>query len=503
MNYRFFFDLIILFLSYTLSVILKEGTFSFTFTRFYSLFSVYSFLYIFISFYLKKYTLPYKSSNRLFLEKHIYSWAISAFILLSSIYVLQLPFPNRTVILGFLCILFCFNIIWILILLSYKHAVAIANKDDIEHLKTINTALNSDYKQVKRIDYANSENFEIVNLLRKEQGQELLDFLKLHIDKVSAETEYLKATSRFNILRIPYVSKNMVNLSPLNDIKKINKYLQAMSIKIENNGLLICYAYTNQTRKEKFMNRFPIGVNQFLYFFYFLYKRVWPKLPYFKRIYFYFTQGKDRAISHAEVLGRLYSCGFELVDYKQIDYKTWYVMKKTSSPIFDFKPTYGPLIKLSRIGKNGEKINVYKLRTMHPYSEFIQDFIYQKNDLAKGGKFNDDFRISSAGKIFRKFWVDELPMIINIFRGDIKLVGVRPLSEQYFNLYPEEFRKYRVNFKPGLLPPYYLDLPKNIDEIVASEKKYLEHYEKKPFKTDVKYFFLILKNILFKRVRSK
>jgi len=503
MNFRFFFDLIILFLSYTLSVYLKESAFSFTFNRFFYLFSAYSFLYVFVSIYLKKYTLSYKSSNRFFLEKHIYSWALSAFLLLSSIYVLQLPFPSRAVILGFLGILLCLNIIWVLILLAYKHAVVVSNKEDIDHLKAMNTSTISDVNVIKRIDYVDDENQDIVNLLRKTEGQELLDFLKLHINKTSAETEYLKATSRFNILRIPYISKNIVNLSPLNDINKINKYIQTLTLKLEKNGLLICNAKTNRTRKKLFLKNLPWGLNFILYFFYFLYKRVWPKLPYFKKLYFYITKGKDRAISHAEVLGRLYSCGFELVDYKQIEKKTWYVMRKTSAPILEFNPTYGPLIKLKRIGKNGRIINVFKLRTMHPYSEYIQEFVYQNNSLDSGGKFKDDFRISSAGKIFRKFWIDEFPMFINIFRGEMKLVGVRPLSEQYFNLYPEEFQKFRVKFKPGLLPPYYVDLPKNIDEIVASEDKYLKQHEIHPFLTDVKYFFLILKTILFKRVRSK
>lgn len=503
MSYRFLFDLIILFVSYCLSVYLKGNCFTDTFNRFFYLFLAYSLIYVSISILVKKYTLSYKSNNKVFLNKHLFSWASSAVLLLSSIYILQIEFPSRFVILGFLSILLGLNIIWIIILLSYKYAVVVYNKEDVEHLKAMRSALKADQEQIRRIDYCNEENAAIVNLLRKEQGQELLDFLKLHIDKISAETEYLKATSRFNILRIPYVSKNMVNLTPLNDIKKINKYLQTISVKIEDKGLFICCAITNSTRKENFMQQFPWGLNYLLYFFYFIYKRVWPKLPYFKRIYFYFTKGKDRAISHAEVLGRLYSCGFEHVDHKSIGNKTWYVMQKTSAPLLDFNPTYGPLIKLKRIGKNGKIINVFKLRTMHPFSEYIQDYIYQKNELDSGGKFKNDFRISSAGKVFRKFWIDELPMVINIIKGEMKLVGVRPLSEQYFSLYPEDFQKYRINFKPGLLPPYYVDLPKNIDEIVASEKKYLGQYEQKPFRTDLKYFFLILKNILFKRVRSK
>jgi lipopolysaccharide/colanic/teichoic acid biosynthesis glycosyltransferase len=140
---------------------------------------------------------------------------------------------------------------------------------------------------------------------------------------------------------------------------------------------------------------------------------------------------------------------------------------------------------------------------MHPYSEFLQDFIYKTNKLAEGGKFKDDFRVSALGHLFRKLWIDEFPMILNLFKGDIKLVGVRPLSKHYFGLYPNEIQKKRTKYKPGLIPPFYVDLPKTFDEIVASEMKYLNQYEKSPFITDVKYFWKALWNILVKRARSE
>ncbi len=91
---------------------------------------------------------------------------------------------------------------------------------------------------------------------------------------------------------------------------------------------------------------------------------------------------------------------------------------------------------------------------MHPpYSEYIQQFVYEKNRLEKGGKFKDDFRVTTLGKFLRKFWLDELPMLINVLKGDIKIVGVRPLSSHYYNLYSEELKQYRIKFKPGLIPP--------------------------------------------------
>jgi lipopolysaccharide/colanic/teichoic acid biosynthesis glycosyltransferase len=154
------------------------------------------------------------------------------------------------------------------------------------------------------------------------------------------------------------------------------------------------------------------------------------------------------------------------------------------------------------VGKNGNMIKVYKLRTMHPYSEFIQDYVYEQHDLQNGGKFKNDFRITSWGAICRKIWLDELPMLLNYFRGDMKLVGVRPLSRHYFELYNEDVRERRIKYKPGLIPPFYVDMPADLEEIQASELKYLDSYDKHPFSTDFIYFWKSIGNILFHKARS-
>ena len=172
------------------------------------------------------------------------------------------------------------------------------------------------------------------------------------------------------------------------------------------------------------------------------------------------------------------------------------------NPIYDANPSYGPLFAMNRIGKDGKLIKVFKFRTMYPYAEYLQEYIYEQNHLAEGGKFAHDFRITAWGWLLRKFWLDELPMIINLFKGDIKIVGVRPLSKHYFSLYTQELQEKRKYCKPGLLPPFYVDLPKTLEEIIDSELRYLNAYEKHPFKTDVKYFARVCYTILLKKARS-
>lgn len=180
----------------------------------------------------------------------------------------------------------------------------------------------------------------------------------------------------------------------------------------------------------------------------------------------------------------------------------FYVAQRVKTPSLDRNPSYGPLIRLRRIGYNGEIMHVNKFRTMHPYSEYLQEYIHEQNALDANGKFADDFRLTNWGKLFRRMWIDELPQIVNFFRGDLNLVGVRALSEQYFSLYPQDLQQLRIQFKPGLVPPYYADLPKSFEEIVDSERNYLNQKQTHPFSTDIRYFFAAMYNILVKRVRS-
>ena len=93
-------------------------------------------------------------------------------------------------------------------------------------------------------------------------------------------------------------------------------------------------------------------------------------------------------------------------------------------------------------------------------------------------------------------------MLINFFRGDMKLFGVRPLSKHYFELYREEVRERRIKYKPGLIPPFYADMPSDLEAIQASEMKYLDLYDKHPVYTDFRYALKSGWNILFRKARS-
>ena len=288
----------------------------------------------------------------------------------------------------------------------------------------------------------------------------------------------------------------------INDVRRINKYLERLNEALEPGGYLLINLETKNARQVRILNRYPKLISRPLYFFDFLVNRVLPKIKPTRKIYFEITKGKNRVMTLTEALGRLKSCGFKVINHHRIGYRSFILARKEGEPVYDMEPTYGALVKLRRVGHKGEIISLYKLRTMHPYSEYIQDYVFEKNNLNSGGKFQNDFRVTNWGKVFRKLWIDELPMLYNWVKRDIKLVGVRPLSRHYYSLYPEAMKELRIKVKPGLVPPFYADLPVTFHEIVESEKKYIESYLKKPIRTDIRYFFKAMYNIFLKRARS-
>lgn len=295
---------------------------------------------------------------------------------------------------------------------------------------------------------------------------------------------------------------SIVHFKRINNFAYINKFFENVNAKLPLGGIFIAKVETTDLRKQRLLNKYPPVLSRIYYFFDFILKRVFPKLPVTKRIYYMLTGGRNRALSKTEVMGRLYSCGFKIIEERYIGNRLYIVTEKFKDPAFDEDPSYGIIYPMKRVGKGGKMINVYKFRTMYAFAEYLQEYVYEKNNLQEGGKFKDDFRVSRVGKLLRKYWLDELPMILNVFNGDLKLVGVRPLSRHYLSLYSDDLKELRKKHKPGLIPPYYVDLPKTMEEIMDSETRYLKAYEKHPFLTDVKYFFLVFYTIIFKKARS-
>jgi lipopolysaccharide/colanic/teichoic acid biosynthesis glycosyltransferase len=92
-----------------------------------------------------------------------------------------------------------------------------------------------------------------------------------------------------------------------------------------------------------------------------------------------------------------------------------------------------------RVGKNNFDFNLYKFRTMHVNAD-------KKGLLTVGGR---DPRITKVGYYLRKYKLDELPQLLNVFFGSMSLVGPRPEVRKYVDLYTEEQKKV-LTVKPGI-----------------------------------------------------
>lgn len=416
---------------------------------------------------------------------------------------------SRTIVLGTAVVATLLELIIGSVYIAYKKATL---QDYEEYEKYRSYRKPSEYDLVSEIN-GNGKRTEtttevypgIINAIEKEAGPEMAKaIIKMTGPKLSGRTAVMSTTTVFNISSLPEEKYTyIINLRKINDIKKLDDFIDSVNNKLEDKGYFFCCVETKDQRKKRLLKKFPPVINYIFYTCDFVVKRILPKLKFTRPLYFFLTHGNNAVISRAEALGRLSRGGFRIRQESFIGNNLCIEAKKICQPLPRNENIYGPLIALPRIGKEGRMIKVYKLRTMHPYSEYIQDYVYRLHDLQDGGKFKNDFRITSWGGVCRKIWLDEFPMLINFLKGDMKIVGVRPLSKQYFELYKEEVREKRILYKPGLIPPFYADMPADLEAIQMSELKYLSSYDRRPVLTDLKYLFKSLWNIMFHHARSR
>lgn len=330
----------------------------------------------------------------------------------------------------------------------------------------------------------------------------LLDNSEVNLSKKNPETFFFDDPDASALLSKD--SKNLiVNPEKVNDYGKISHYFKQVNEALPIDGIFIGkFQSHKQLRRSKKIYKIPVIGNMYKFVDFGIH-RVLPKIKYTGRLYFLITKGKRRRLTKTEVLGRLVRFGFSIESVKEVDNHFYFTAKKVNTGITKDRPSFGPLYKMPRIGQNGKIIHVYKLRTMHPYSEYLQDYVLKHNGYASSGKPANDFRLTSWGKIARKYWLDELPQLINVLKGEMKLLGVRPVSRRYFEDIPEHMRSRRLLQKPGCIPPYVaLNRANSKNDVLIAEEIYLRLSKGKSAKLDVQLSFLAARNILFKGKRS-
>ena len=343
--------------------------------------------------------------------------------------------------------------------------------------------------------------------IQLENKNEVIQFLSSTFEKENIKKDRVTIFDTISTTNIEILYNNsqdlLVNLHNINNLRRINHYFINSYNKLSTGGLLVGSFIPLENFDSHLRGQMPHFLYAIMLPFHFIFHRVFPKLAITKQIYFILTDGKNRTLSKAEIFGRLSFCGFKMEKYETIGNQIYFTCKKSKTISEEQSPSYGPIVKLKRIGHHGRIINIYKFRTMYPFSEFIQKDVFEENNLDASGKFLNDFRITSWGRILRKYFIDEIPQLYNWLRSDINLVGVRAISKHYYSLYPKDLKELRINFKPGLIPPYYADMPTTFEEIVESEVRYLQKKKEKPIITNMIYFVKALINIIFSGARSK
>lgn len=152
----------------------------------------------------------------------------------------------------------------------------------------------------------------------------------------------------------------------------------------------------------------------------------------------------------------------------------------------------------TRIGKNGKKFKMYKFRTMYQNAEeMIQNFTpEQKKEWKENYKLKVDPRITKIGKFLRQTSLDELPQVMNIIKGDLSIIGPRPVIDDELEKYGENKEKF-LSVTPGLTGYWQANGRSAItyEQRMKMELYYIDHMSPK---LDIQVFFKTITSVLKK-----
>ena len=120
---------------------------------------------------------------------------------------------------------------------------------------------------------------------------------------------------------------------------------------------------------------------------------------------------------------------------------TLYIFLLDKSPV---------VIKQNRVGLHGKQFKMYKFRTMYNDSHLLRDGLADQNThTGPLFKLENDPRIIKGCEALRKYSLDELPQFFNVLKGEMSLVGPRPLFEEDTKLFEKKYMR-RLNVLPGI-----------------------------------------------------
>ena len=140
----------------------------------------------------------------------------------------------------------------------------------------------------------------------------------------------------------------------------------------------------------------------------------------------------------------------------------------------------GPVFFLQdRVGLNKRRFKIYKFRTMVPNAEILVKSLESKNEVSGPVfKIRNDPRITPIGRFLRKTSIDELPQLLNVLKGDMSLVGPRPLPLRDYAGFNEDWQRRRFSVKPGITCLWQVNGRSSIsfDEWMMLDLQYMDEW---------------------------
>ena len=157
----------------------------------------------------------------------------------------------------------------------------------------------------------------------------------------------------------------------------------------------------------------------------------------------------------------------------------------------------GPVFfKQTRVTKNGKLFKLYKYRSMVVNAEKIRDTMDDENEMdGPVFKVKDDKRITKVGHFIRKTSIDELPQLINVFLGDMSIVGPRPALPREVEEY-DSYAKRRLEVKAGLTCIWQVQKNRNNISFKDWMDMDVEYVENQSIALDLKLIFKTFKAVL-------
>ena len=148
----------------------------------------------------------------------------------------------------------------------------------------------------------------------------------------------------------------------------------------------------------------------------------------------------------------------------------WLIRKDSPGPVF---------FTQERIGFNKRLFRLIKFRTMVDGADNQQSKLEHLNEAAGPVfKIKSDPRVTRLGKFLRRFSIDELPQLVNVLKGDMSLVGPRPLPLRDFDRFDTQWHKRRLSVKPGMTCLWQVNGRSNItfDHWVQMDLEYIDNW---------------------------